>query len=38
MHPFLFSQIIVGQFTPKWQELAQQTEKSHTHTNSAISR
>jgi len=36
--PSLFSQSVIGQFTPKWQACTQQTEKSHSHTNSAVSR
>jgi len=40
--PSLFSQSVVGQFTTlcgkAWQACAQQTEKSHSHTNSAASR
>jgi len=38
--PSLFLLSLVGQFTPKWlgwQECAQQTEKSHSHANSAVS-
>jgi len=39
--PSLFLQSVVGQTTPNGkaqQECARQTEKSHSHTNSAVSR
>jgi len=41
MYLILFSHSVVDQFTPSgkaWQECAQQIEKSHSHTNSAVSR
>jgi len=41
MHPTLFSQSVVGQFTPKWQNLARMStanRESLSHTNSAVSR
>ena len=38
--PSLFSRSVVGHFTPSsnaWQACTQQTEKNHSHTNSAVS-